>query len=390
MNVARRLLVVLLALLIAVQVVRNAAVAALAVGAPDLAARIWAGHPTAETSLGMTEIGRAARQRKPVSAAVFSMMDEAARKAPLAPEPFLVRGVQAQLAGNAPLATDAFAAAARRDPRSLPAHYFLADTLFRSGDTHRGLDEVAILARLAPGGLASVAPYVAAYAKDPRTWPQLRQLFRSKPELEEAALSALATDPGNADTIMALADQQHRGPDASWLPVLVNSLIGARQYEQAHDVWANASHAQTGAPVYDPNFAEPKAPPPFNWVLMSSTVGLAERLPGGGLHVIFYGHEDGLLARQLLVLRPGSYSVRMSSGGGSGDAALNWSVRCDGSQTPLAAMPLDLAATREWSFTVPAGCLAQWLELSGVSSDVSRQSEATIRNIRVLSERPNA
>jgi hypothetical protein len=387
---ARRLLVVLLALLIAVQVVRNAAVAALADGSPDWAARIWPGHPIAETSLAMTEIGRAARQRKPVSPTVFKMVDDAAVKAPLAPEPFLVRGVQAQLAGKTPLAIEAFTAASLRDPRSLPAHYFLADTLFRSGDTRRGLDEVAILARLAPGGLTSVAPYVAAYAKDPRTWPQLRQLFRSKPELEEAGLTALATDPANVDTIMALADQQHRGPTATWVPVLVSSLVAAQEYAKARDVWATTSHAQFGGLIYDSNFTHSDAPPPFNWVLMSSTVGLAERLPAGGLHVIFYGHDDGLLARQLLVLAPGQYRVSMSVNGNSGDShALNWSVRCDGSQAPLAAMPLDVAATRPWSFAVPQGCPAQWLELSGVSSDVSHQSEAIIRSISVVAEPPN-
>lgn len=387
---ARRLLVVLLALLIAVQIVRNAAVAALADGSPDLAARIWPGHPTTETLLAMTEIGRAARQRQPVSPAVFKMVDDAAVKAPLAPEPFLVRGVQAQLAGNAPLAIQAFAAASHRDPRSLPAHFFLADTLFRSGDTRRGLDEVAILARLAPGGLASVAPYVAAYAKDPKTWPQLRQLFQSKPEIEEAALAALATDPANIDTIMALADQQHRGPTATWLPVLVNSLVGAREYATAREIWAAISHVQSGGLIYDPNFAEPNAPPPFNWVLMSSTVGLAERKPGSGLHVIFYGHDDGLLARELLVLPAGQYRVSMSASGNPGDShALNWSVRCDGSQAPLAAMPLDVAATRSWTFVVPPGCAAQWLELSGVSSDVSHQSEASIRSVGLVAERLN-
>jgi len=388
--VPRRLLVLLLTLLIAVQVVRNAAVAAFADGSPDLAARVWRGHPGAETSLGMIEIGRAARERRPVSPAVFAMMDDAAVKAPLAPEPFLVRGVQAQLAGNRPLAIEAFAAASQRDPRSLPAHYFLADTLFRAGDTRRGLNEIAVLARLAPGGLSSVAPYLAAYARDPTTWPELRQLFRSAPELEESALSALATDPANVGAIMALADQRHRRPDSAWLPVLVNSLIAAGQYAKARDVWATTSHVQAGSLLYDPNFAEPGAPPPFNWELTSSTVGLAERRSGGGLHVIFYGHDDGLLARQLLVLPAGSYRISMSANAVPGDShGLNWSVRCDGSQTPLTAMPLDVAPKRAWSLTVPAACPAQWLELSGVSSDVGRQSEATIRSVRLVSERPN-
>jgi hypothetical protein len=390
--VGRRVLASLLALLISAQVIRSAAVAELVDRAPDAAANIWPGHPSVETSLGMTDVGRAARQKKPVPSLVFAMMDDAALKAPLAPEPFLVRGVQAQLAGKAQLAIEAFAAASQRDPRSLPAHYFLADTLFRSGDVRRGLQEIGILARLAPGGLASVGPYVAAYATDPRTWPQLRELFRSEPGLEETALAALAADPANAGTIMALADQQHRGPSANWLPTLVNSLVAAGQYSKARQVWLSVSHARVtpGMLVYDGNFAEADAPPPFNWVLMSSTVGLAERRPDGGLHIIFYGREDGLLARQLIVLPPGRYTITMSAVGNVGDAhALSWSVRCDRSQTPLAALPLDVAASRAWTFPVPPGCGAQWLELSGVSSDVAHQSEATIKNLSLVPEQPH-
>jgi hypothetical protein len=385
---ARGLLVVALALVLAVQVIRNSVVSAFVDRNPDIAERAWQTHPAAEISLGMTEIGRAAKQRQPVPSAIFLMMNDAAGKAPLAPEPFLVRGVQMQLAGTAPLAIDAFAAAARRDPRSLPAHYFLADALFRAGDTRRGLREIGILARLAPGGVASLAPYVATYAKDRRTWPQLRELFRSEPALEETTLTALAGDAANADTVLALAKEQG-GPTAPWLPSLVNGLVGAQQYEKAHQIWARVSGVR-GLGLYDGNFVAGGAPAPFNWTLTSATVGLAERIPRGGLHVIFYGREDGVLARQLLVLSPGAYHMSMAVAGSRADAhPLTWSLRCDGLQTPISAIPLDIAGSKSWAFSVPAGCPAQWLELSGVSTDVARQSEVTVRNLRLIPERPN-
>lgn len=382
MTTPRALLALLAALLVAVQVVRSAGVSALVDRSPDAAARVWPAHPESETALAMTEIGRAARGGKPVSPKVFAMVRGAAIKAPLAPEPFLVRGVQAQLAGNARLAIDAFAAAAQRDPRSLPAHYFLADELFRSGETRRGLNEVGILARLAPGGAASLAPYVAAYARDPRTWPQLRELFRSEPSIEQAALTALAADPANANTILALAGEHGRRADAPWLQPLLNSLVTAGQFAKAREVWASVSNIASAGGIYDPAFSKPAASPPFNWTLMSSTVGLAERRSGGGLHVIFYGREDGLLAQQLLVLPPGTYRLAISLFGNPVNGhALNWSVRCNGSQAPLAALPIDAAASHALTFAVPTGCMAQWVELSGVSPDVAQQSEVTIRSV---------
>ena len=386
---ARRLIAVVVALLVAVQVIRNAAVFAFAEQSPESATRVWPGHPNAEISSAMVQIGRAARLGKPAPPSVFASLTDAARKAPLAPEPFLVRGVEAQLAGNQALALRAFDAAERRDPRSLPAHFFLADALFRSGDSRRGLEEVGILARLAPNGLTSVGPYIAAYARDPRNWPQLRALFRNNREMETVSLSALAADASNADAVMALADPGRRGPDAVWLGPLLNSLVTAHQYAKAKSIWTNVSGARAplGALVYDAGFSDPRPPAPFNWSLVSSTVGLAERQPGGGLHVIFYGHDDGVLARQLLLLAPGRYRATMvASGVAADDRALNWSIRCDTSQRPFSAAPVDVAASRGWSFTVPVACEAQWLELSGVSSDMSQESEVLIRKFALARE----
>jgi hypothetical protein len=340
----------------------------------------------------MTEIGRAARDRRPVQPTTFAIISDAARKAPLSPEPFLVRGVQAQLAGQNRLAAAAFSAAERRDPRSLPAHYFLADAFFRSGDARRGLEEVGVLARLAPNGATSVAPYLAAYAKGRSNWPQLRALFRSDPGLENAALTAMAADAANFDAVMALVTPELRNPDTRWAPALLSSLVNAGEYEKARAAWASISAVRLvpERTVYDPSFVDSRSPAPFNWALMSSTVGLAERQTGGRLHVIFYGQEDGLLARQLLLLAPGRYRLAMTvTGGREQQHALNWSIRCDRSQTPFAALPLDVVATRSWEFQVPAGCRAQWLELSGVSADMARQSDLTIARFSLTADRSN-
>src|SRR3982750_4418481 len=107
----RAVVAIVAALLIAVQVVRNAAVSAFAEAKPDTAAKAWSGHPATEISLAMTEIARASRARRPVPQSAFAEIADAAAKEPLAPEPFLVRGVQAELAGDAVTAQRAFEAA---------------------------------------------------------------------------------------------------------------------------------------------------------------------------------------------------------------------------------------------------------------------------------------
>ena len=52
--------------------------------------------------------------------------------------------------------------------------------------------------------------------------------------------------------------------------------------------------------------------------------------------------------------------------------------RCDKEKEPFATVGIADAATRGWTFKVPPGCSAQWIELSGRSGDVAQQSDVTI------------
>lgn len=377
--IVRRLAAVVLALLLAVQVVRNAAVQALAPLHPEAAGKFWSAHPAVEISQGLADIGKASRERSKIGSSTFAMIDEAAVKAPLWPEPFLVHGVQEQLAGNAQEASRAFLAAQRRDPRSMPAAYFLASYYFHAGAPLEGLKQTALLARMSPQGIASVAPFVAAYAQNRANWPEMRTLFRTQEDLEDSVLLALAQDSANTDAILAIADAAHKRPDSSWLPALLNSLVASGNYDRARSIWSSIGGAGSGGSlIYDSDFSSADAPPPFNWALTSSTVGLAERQAGNRLHVIFYGSDDGALATELVLLPPGSYGLKIQIvGAPTHPEVLSWSLRCDKAGEPFASISADRAAARGWSFTVPANCPAQWLALSGSSGDVTQQSDVT-------------
>ena len=390
--IVRSAVVVLAAMLVATQVVRNAAVLSLADKKPQVAARFWGSHPAVELSLAMTTIARASRDRRSIPSSSFSMVADAANKEPLAPEPFLVRGVQAELSGDEAAAQLAFEEAQWRDPRSLPAAYFLADRYFRAGELARGLGETAVLARLSPGGSAALSPYLAEYAKNSANWPSLRGLFRSNPDLADPALVALASNITTVPAVIALADPHRSAPGTPWLQVLVNTLTGAGQYAKAHAIWASVGGVRPEQEqlIFDSAFSDKVAPPPFNWTLASSAVGLAERQPGRRLHVIFYGQEDGILASQMLLLPAGEYRLSMRL---IGDAArsqtLNWSIWCDKASAPIASVRLD-RVSQGWGFVVPAGCPAQWLKLSGSLSDTAQQADLTIAGLKLERGGPGA
>jgi hypothetical protein len=320
MRKARGLIVVAMAMLVAVMVVRSAFVAAYVAQEPAKAAAAWSGHPSVIFANGLEQVGRTAAAGKTVDMANLGPMLAASAKAPLAPEPFLVRGVEARTNGNEALAARAFLEARRRDPRSVAARYFLADHYLQTGQTRLGLGEISSLVKLVPQSLASIAPYLASYARSPGAVPEVRNMLRQHPDLEPWLLGALAADPNNYQLALSLWSGRRDAGARDWQQRLVNSLVEAGRYGEAEAAWRRFSpNPKRKGELVDPDFTS-SAMPPFGWSFASGPAGLAEPDGGGRLHLLYYGRDDLVLANQLLMLRPGSYqlSMRVSGGGPHG------------------------------------------------------------------------
>lgn len=372
---------------IAVQVIRNAIVAEYSELRPERVAAIWPEHPAVEISEGMVQIARSARTGNAADDAAFLMISDAARKSPLSAEPFLVRGVGSRVTGDELHAAQAFEAAELRDGRSAPARYFLADHYFRVGDISSGLRETAILAHMIPNSVAALAPYLATYAQDPSNRPQVKALFRSQPEIQDRTLTVLAADSRNSDLILQLATPLPRGSAPSWPGLLIANLVKAGRFAQARAVWLATAHptSSLGTLVYDEIFSDAGAPAPFNWTLTSSALGFAERQPAGRLHVVYDGADNGSLAWQLLLLRPGRYQLAMHVLGDlKHSASMSWKLSCIEPRKPL--LDVNLAAIVQAPFAVPKGCAAQRLELFGSAPDLPQAADVTISGLSVVQQ----
>jgi hypothetical protein len=383
--IARRVLCVIAALLLGLVIVRNAAVGLLAQRAPGSAARVWRDHPDVEISSAMTKIALAARAGRAAPSAVFPILSKAAVQDPLAADPYLVRGVQLSLSGDAGGAERAFKAAQWRDPRSLPAAYFLANLYVREGQTAPALRQIAALARLSPNGGQTAGPYIASFAADPSNWPALRVAFRENPGLAEPTFDVLSSNIATVPSLLALVDPRTVSAKASWFPRLLDTLINSGQYAKAKSLWVRATRSRAGELIHDAQFADTTSLAQFNWALTSNGVGLAERQAGGRLHVLYYGQEDGILATQLLTLRPGRYRLkyRLLGGQSAGENRITWSIWCDKALAALSSVTLRQGAEGGLQFAIPADCPAQWLRLSGSSGDIAQQADIMIGELRL-------
>lgn len=358
---------------------RTAAVDAFAQRNPKLAQRLWPDHPEVALASGFAAIGTAAGQGRAPPPSAFEAVHQAARRAPLAAEPFLVRGVRAQVAGETVLAERAFAEARRRDPRSRAARYFLAELYLRNGRIGDSLREIAALSRLVPGSGAQLAPYLARFAADPSTLAEMRALFRSEHGLGNAVLGELARDPANARLIVALAEGVPTA-DGSWRGQLLDGLLAAGRFAEARETWSRLSQRPPPDGLVDPDFRGSDSPAPFNWTYASGPGGLAEP-KDGELHVLYFGRENAVLASQLVMLAPGTYRLDLTvSGAGDSLQSLNVSLNCLPAGSVLARLPLKPGRLSA-RFRVAGDCPAQRLELAGVAPDTPSEVEARISGL---------
>jgi hypothetical protein len=387
MNKLRAIAVAMVALLAIWQVIRSAYVEAYVADQPMKAAALWPSHPNVLFKTALAEIASAAAAGKPVPRARIDAIYAAASHAPLAPEPFLVRGVDAELAGNSALAGRAFEAARLRNPRSLAAHYFLADHYLRTSQPGPGLAELVRLTRLVPDGIVSVAPYYARYAKEPGGAARMREMLRVHPEFASEVLSVLASDATNADLVLFLAGD-HRNPldqPPLWHGRLIEALVTAGQFQKARTVWAKLSGEPVTADsgLFDPQFSGKKAPPPFNWSLLSNASGLAEEQGNGRLHIIYYGRDNATLASQTLTLRPGRYRLSFKADGSSKALSLlAWKLNCLPSKQAIFSLNLPTNGGQSvGEFSIGGDCPAQQLALTGASPDFPETVDATLSEL---------
>ncbi len=342
----------------------------------------FAGHPEASTDRAMAKIGAAAALGHDMPQTARQGLSAVAAQAPLAVDAFLVEGTVAQMAGDGDRAERLFLAARARNPRSEGARYFLAERYLKTGRIQAGLVEMGALARLSERASEPLVPALVAYARTPGAITELRRFFATAPDVRGRTLSLLAGDASNVPLILALMPEARPGAiEGDWPQRLVRSMVLAGDYAGAEAMWVRLSGVSSRGLLYNPQFRDLPAPPPFNWSYGSGSAGVAEPSGSGGLDVIYYGRENASLASQMLRLAPGRYRLAMRIDGPSRANGVAWTIACYPELKAVFQLPLETVdkGVIAGTFVVPAsGCAAQSLELRGRPPEVTETAQVSI------------
>ena len=334
------------------------------------------------------------KQRGILAPETLAAVRRAAQEAPLEARAFVILGHQQLLDGQPQRAVKTLEAGQRLDPREPLVHLLLLDRYLRTGRYADAALQFSVASRLVGPAQGAIATALAQMSLDPETSAAVRRTLQADPVLERNVLTTLAKSQTAPSTIFALASPAARsdaGNDGNWGPVLVNRLVEGQRFAAARSVWQTIYRvpaAQLNSLIFDQGFRELPASAPFNWTLTAGSIGAAD-MRDGTLSVNYYGRENGDLASQLLVLSPGAYRLAFTVEGsktGTGPT-LSWTLKCvSGSKANL----LDVAATATGTpnriaaaFTVPAGCPAQQLTLTGNGGEFPAAITLTLRDLEL-------
>lgn len=296
----------------------------------------------------------------------------------------------AEIRGQHDQARTMFGIAARRAPRDLAAHAWLAQDALGRGAAQEALLQIDHVLTLSPGTGANVFPILVRLSADPKLADALADVLRRRPVWRAGMLdvlqSASAEDRAAADQVLS-ALQRKGGFSKEESTAWIETLLRNGSWGEAYARWA-APLLVDGKPLallFNGDFASEPSGDGFDWLVPVTPGVILDFEPGSGfgkvLHARFLGRRvvGSFLAHRLL-LPPGSYklNVRQRAEALRSDRGVAWTVTCEGKGLAEAESE-GLSGTRSWAsfgieFRVPAqDCQRQMVRMGNAGATEAGQ-----------------
>ena len=350
---------------------------------PQVAARIapWNAAASADAAASLGANPRSPRVRALVRRALARDLTQVTA--------IELRALDLAVSGKQAQARRLFQLSDRLSRRSLPTRLWLIQDAVDRGDVASALHDFDIALRTSTDAQPILFPVLARASADPRLAIPLARTFDRPSEWRLMFFEWVLSNGVDARPIASIVARMRDRPFvvANALDQrLVERLVTAREFAAARSLSRAFGHNSTG--VADPNFGDANAHFPFGWELVSNGSIGAERAVSGSSSVLSYSAEPakgGQVASQLLGLAPGAYVLATKAAANATGAAPYWSLACDGGGGEIARLdqPMTANGRVQVQFSVPPGCVAQWLTLTIRPAPDSNTQSGAIAWIRV-------
>ena len=313
---------------------------------------------------------------------------------PLSGQAFRELGMISDQRGDRAQAKKLFDIAARRAPRDLPTHAWLAQYALRQHDYPAAMRQFDIVFRQAPERLTKLAPALVQMAKAPAFADALAASLRTNPPWRAAMLQALQSrtdDTAQAQAQVMQSLQSRGGLSVEEFARWLNSLMAQGRWGEAYARWAGTVVKPGGRlpTLFNGDFSTAPSSAGFDWYLRDIpgvllNVEQQAAAPTHQVHLSFMdrGIPNAGLEHPLLLM-PGHYrlSVLVRAQAMASELGLQWVLECH-SGPQIVVLSLPAGGSFAWrqltgDFEIPdKSCQGQWLRLTNPVSGGAGQRVA--------------
>ena len=254
--------------------------------------------------------------------------------------------------------------------RDLPTQVWLIQDAVQHNDVKSALHHYDIALRSSEASKSLLFPVLIQAIGQPAVVAELVPTLAARPAWAASFLDRAARDAqdleGLAAMLRGIASRGYAVPRAV-LAEASARMVDARRYDIAWQTYAVGDAPAQRDMIRDPDFLRlGMADGPFAWTNVSGD-GLSVEARGYGSHTALAYRAStgtgGVIARQLLMLRPGNFTLSGAVPERAPDSpAPALRLTCASSGQPITMLSADAPAFAK-PFAISAGCPAQWLEI---------------------------
>ncbi|QDX27474.1 hypothetical protein FPZ54_16670 [Sphingomonas suaedae] len=261
--------------------------------------------------------------------------------------------------------------------RHLPTQIWLIEEAVRRNDIPSALSHYDRALRTSKSAADYLLPTLVAAADDPQILPALNTILAPRPDWWRQFLALAIKDVRDSRALLAIGRTLRLAmsdeAETNFVQQIIRRLIADRHYQSAYAYYADTKRLEStqAAALRDGDFSGDRSPLPFDWWFRDDyELSAGKEVFGDDPRLVLRSNASGggEVARQLLILAPGRYTLKGVAGSTGAGVMEQPMIQVDCVEgAELIRRPLPAANEKgsafEMRFEVPRNCGGQWLRI---------------------------